>query len=288
MEKNIIYLTESELKEIIVDAVKQVINEGIDIQYKNGKDIVKMTDSHEKMVDTSVANNPTVLTDFIPNITVWSIFKRKDDEWGDGNPLLYSLKKENNYVLANPKQVEKRIKEIVHKFFENNSNIDITIAVPSKNKLNQFFAHVVSSYCKNPKYINNVLVKMSTEEVYEHVKKESSAFCRYYKKQSQQKLQILKHYFSKMKNNTFQFHKVADMEMRKVIEHTIKLSDKFYGDYIDAINDKNVLIIDDSLTLGQTIKESCQIIADAYTPKSISVLTLFSPLYCEGGDELKK
>lgn len=287
MEKKSIKLTESELKEIIVNAIKRTLNEGIDIQYKNGQDFVRMTDKHEKMVDTSIANNPTVLTDFIPNITVWSIFKRKDDEWGDGNPLLYSLKKENNYVLVNPKQVEKRIKEIVHKFFELNSNIDVTIAVPSKNELNQFFAQVVSSYCNNPKYIDNVLVKMSTEEVYEHVKKETSAFCRYYKKQSQQKLQILKQYFSKMKNDTFQFHKIADMEMRKVIEHTIKLSDNFYGKYIDAINDKHVLIIDDSLTLGQTIKESCRIISEAYTPKSISVLTLFSPLYCKGGNKLK-
>ena len=45
------------------------------------------------MVDTSANDDPTVLTDFIPNVVVWSIFKRRDDGWGDGNPLLYALKK---------------------------------------------------------------------------------------------------------------------------------------------------------------------------------------------------
>ena len=69
--------------------------------------------------------------------------------------------------------------------------------------------------------------------------------------------------------------------MRKVIEHTIKISDELYGKYIDAINDKNILIIDDSLTFGNTIREACKIITEAYTPRTITVLTLFSPLYKE-------
>lgn len=90
-----------------------------------------------------------------------------------------------------------------------------------------------------------------------------------------------------MPYETFQFHKVDNIEMRKVIEHTIKLSDELHGKYIEAINDRNILIVDDSMTLGQTIKEACSIIANAYTPKSITVLTLFSPLYEEGGEKLK-
>ena len=84
--------------------------------------------------------------------------------------------------------------------------------------------------------------------------------------------------------DTFRFHLIKDMEMRKVIEHTIKISDEFYGQYVDAINEKNILIIDDSIALGSTIKQACQIITDAYTPKSISVLTLFSPLYTSSGE----
>ena len=284
MSKEIIKLTEKELKNFIVETINKILKEGIVV---DDYDKVTMTDKHEKLVDTSVENNPTLLTNFVKDINVWSIFKRKDDDWGDGNPLLYALKNEKGYRLTNPNKVFNRIEYVVRKFFETQPNMDVTIAIPSKNKLNSFFAKVVSKYCQNPTYIDNVLVKMSTDEVYDYVKQEDSAFRQFYGNLYPQKIKILKAYFRKMTDGYFQFHKVHDMEMRKLIEHTIKLSDEFYGEYIDAINDKNVLIIDDSLTLGQTIKESCKIIAEAYTPKSISVLTLFSPLYCEGGNELK-
>lgn len=285
MNKEIIKLTEKEFRDIIMESVNKILKEGIVVDtYDN----VTMTDKHEKLVDTSVENNPTLLKDFVKDINVWSVFKRKDDDWGDGNPLLYALKNEKGYKLTNPQKVYNRIEYVVKKIFESQSNMDVTIAVPSKNKLNHFFAKIVSKYCQNPKYIDNVLVKMSTEEVYDYIKQKDSAFRQFYGNFYPQKITILKGYFRNMTEGYFQFHKVYDMEMRKQIEHTIKLSDEFYGKYIDAINDKNVLIIDDSLTLGQTIKESCKIISEAYTPKSISVLTLFSPLYCEGGNELKK
>ena len=40
--------------------------------------------------------------------------------------------------------------------------------------------------------------------------------------------------------------------MRKVIENTIKLNDQYYGKYIDGINDKNVVIVDDGSTDGSS------------------------------------
>lgn len=48
---------------------------------------------------------------------------------------------------------------------------------------------------------------------------------------------------------------------------------------MEAINDKNILIIDDSITNGQTLREAYKIIAEGYEPKSITILTLMSPLY---------
>lgn len=81
-----------------------------------------------------------------------------------------------------------------------------------------------------------------------------------------------------MKDGTFRLHLIKDMNMRKTIEHTIKLSDRFYGKYMEAINGKNILIVDDSITNGQTITEAYKIIAECYEPKSITILTLMSPL----------
>ena len=230
----------------------------------------------EKLIDTSISNNPSVLTDIIPNVVVWSIFKRKSGECGDGNSLVYALKNEKGAVFS-------RIEFIVNRFFENNNGVDVTIAIPSTNQLNKSFASIVARKCTNPKYIDNLFIKMTTEEVADYVFQEDSLFRRKYKNFFKQKYEALLKDMNDMPYDTFQFHKVRDIEMRKVIEDTIKLSDEFHGQYIEAINDKNILIIDDSLSLGQTIKEACNIITSAYTPKSITILTLFSPLYDEEG-----
>ncbi len=40
--------------------------------------------------------------------------------------------------------------------------------------------------------------------------------------------------------------------MRGVIEETIKSGDVFYAKYIDAINDKNVLVLSDRITLDES------------------------------------
>ena len=279
MVKKLFRLAESELREVIQDSVSRII-EGIDVDLDGN---VTITDKHECLVDTSVSNNPTVLTELVPNVKVWSIFQRKDDEWFDGNPLLYALKNEKNYKLTNPRKFYSRLEEILNKFFGENKGADVTIAIPSSSNLNQYFASLVAKSCNNHQYINNLFVKMSTEEVYDFIIEENSPFRQHYGRFINQKLEILRKYFNNMAD-TFRFHLIKDMEMRKVIEHTIKISDEFYGQYVDAINEKNILIIDDSIALVSTIKQACQIITDAYTPKSISVLTLFSPLYTSSGE----
>lgn len=271
------------VSEVLSEFEQDIMTEGIDVDMRS----VTMTDRHEKLVDTSASNIPSVLTDIVPNVMVWSVFKRKSGEWGDGNPLVYALKNEKRYKLMNRRAVFSRIEYIVNKFFQQNSGVDVTIAVPSTNQLNNLFASIVARNCTNPKYIKNLFIKMTTEEVADCVYQIGSLFRRKYGNLFGQKYEALKRDMGDMPYDTFQFHKVRDMEMRKVIEKTIKLSDEVFGEYVDAINGKNVLIIDDSMTLGQTIKEACKIISSAYTPKTITVLTLFSPLYDENGDELQ-
>ena len=285
MTKKIVRVTEAKLLEMIENSVREIfLAEGIDVDANRN---ITMTDKHENLIDTSIENNPTLLTDFLPNVNVWSIFKRKDDEWYDANPLIYALKNEGGYKLTNATKFKNRLEYIVNKFLTQNSGMDVTIAVPSTNELNKYFASVVARGCKNPQYIDNLLVKMSLQEVDDMITKEDSTFRKYYGRQYAQKYQILQNYYRTMRNG-FQFHKVHDMDMRAVIEYTIKMDDDFYGKYVDAINGKNVIIVDDSIALGNSIKESCKIISENYTPKSITVLTLFSPLYYAETGKIKK
>lgn len=261
-----------------------LISEGIDVDEFSRT--VFMTDKHEELINTSVANNPTVLTGYIPNVEVWSIFQRKSGGMNDGNLMLYALKNEKGYDLKNRKKIFGRIEHLVNNFFEQKSGIDVTIMCPSSNKLNTYFAKLASKKCKDPKLIDNLIVKMSIEEVDDYIFDKDSQFRKFYGRRFREAYSLLQKYYKSMKNGVFQFHHIIDKEMRKVIERTIKISDEYWGDYVDAINGKNILIIDDSITFGHTLKESIERITDVFTPKSITVLTLFSPLYTKTGEEL--
>ena len=65
------------------EAANASINEGIDFDIETKT--VSYNPFHEENVDTSVENNPTQTGEIVENITVWSIFKRKRGERGDGN-----------------------------------------------------------------------------------------------------------------------------------------------------------------------------------------------------------
>lgn len=64
--------------------------------------------------------------------------------------------------------------------------------------------------------------------------------------------------------------------MRDALDKTFKISNDVCADDANLINSQDVLIIDDTISRGQTIREICNIINDTFVPKSITVLTLFS------------
>ena len=81
------------------------------------------------------------------------------------------------------------------------------------------------------------------------------------------------------KNGIFSRHLVKDNNMRDVLMNTLKLSPDRYAKDSKLINGQDILIIDDTISRGQTIKEACKIILESYAPKSITVLTLLSKLH---------
>ena len=80
--------------------------------------------------------------------------------------------------------------------------------------------------------------------------------------------------------------------MRDVLDSTLKLSDDKFAEFANKINGQDILIIDDTISRGQSIKEACQIMLESYAPKSITVLTLLSRIVwlktkCEVTNEKK-
>lgn len=262
---------------------KKLMNEGIDIDYISH--LVSYNPSHQNNVDTSIKTNPTVSTEYGEGIKVYSILKRKSGStMADGNPLLYAFKKEKGWAFKSEKDKEDILKQIdlITDKFISMYPLGFTILIPSGNLLNRMIGNMLKTKSDSVMVVDDVLTKITTEEVFEIASAKGSPFLKYYKESIDSALRQLSEYLKKMneeKNGYFTRHYVTDANMRNVLTKTLKLSTDSVARYSKLIDGKDILLIDDSISRGQTIMEACQILQENYSPTSITVLTLFSKLY---------
>ena len=257
-----------------------IINEGIDFDPETKT--VSYNPTHEENVDTSLENNPTFDDDIVPDVRVWSIFKRKKGVRGDGIPLIYALKGEGWSFRSDEDRVEieKQFDTIVTKFV-NTYKVGITVLMPSGSELNKYIANIVLSKSEGGELIDGAICKLTTQEVDDIVLDFNSKFRKYYKKDFNGAYYRLGTYLDDMdkkRNGSFSRHLIKDSEMRDVLDFTLKVSQDRFAEFANKINDQNILIIDDTISRGQSIREACKIIKESYAPKSITILTLLSKL----------
>lgn len=279
------YIIDKNLDKSIKKAVKseidRVVNEGIDFDPKTKT--VSYIPSHEENVDTSIENNPTMDGTIVPNVQVWSIFKRKKGLRGDGNPLVYALKGEGGWTFRNNKDkiaIKQQFDAIATKFVKMYP-IGVTILIPSGNELNNRIAETILSKSKKAELINGVICKLTTDEVDDIVLDFKSKYREYYKEEFNTKYYELGTYLDLMdkeRKGYFSRHLIKNKEMRDILDFTFKVSDDKFAEFANKINGQNILIIDDTFSRGQSIKEVYQIMMESYAPKSITVLTLLSKL----------
>jgi phosphoribosylpyrophosphate synthetase len=138
------------------------------------------------------------------------------------------------------------------------------------------------SKSKNAELIEGVICKITTEEVDKIVLDFDSKFRKYYSDNFNEAYYKLCKYLDEMdkhKKGYFTRHLITDTEMRDVLDITLKVSDDRFAEFANKINDQDILIIDDTISRGQSIKEVCKIMSETYSPKSITVLTLLSKLH---------
>ena len=260
--------------------LNRLLNEGIDFDPETKT--VSYNPSHEDNVDTSLENNPTSDGEIVPGVQVWSIFKRKRGLRGDGNPLVYALKGEG-WTFRSEKDreaIEKQFDAIATKF-ASIYKIGVTVLMPSGNELNNHIAEIVLSKSTNGELIEGAICKLTTQEVDEIVLDFKSKFREYYKKDFNAAYYRLGTFLDEMdkeRKGTFSRHLIKDSEMRDVLDFTLKVSQDRFAEFANKINGQNILIIDDTISRGQSIKEACKIMMESYAPKSITVLTLLSKL----------
>ena len=81
---------------------------------------------------------------------------------------------------------------------------------------------------------------------------------------------------NKQRNGNFTYHLLpSNDEYRKYITKTLSCDEYSRGRYANEIYDHNILLLDDSISEGASIKNACDILM-SFQPKSITVLTMFS------------
>ena len=269
------------MDEIVEKEMDKTFNEGIDFDPETKT--VAYNSSHENYVDISIDNNPTIDGEIVPGVQVWSIFKRKKGETReDGKPLAYALKG-GGWTFRSEEDreaIEKQFDLIASKFVSMYQK-EITVLIPSGNELNKHIADIVLSKSENGEFIEGVICKLTTEEVNDIVLDFNSKFREHYKDNFNSAYYRLDRFLDQMDiqlKGTFSRHLIKDPEMRDVLDFTLKVSEDIYAEFANKINGQNILIIDDTIGSGQSIKAACRIMTESYAPKSITVLTLSSGL----------
>jgi hypothetical protein len=235
--------------------------EGIDIDTKNR--VVKFTDDNENFVDTSLINNPTT------NINTISVFKRKASNLAsvsDGNPLVYALKGINAWTISaeDREKIWARVDNILNKL---STNIDVLILAPSTNSLVEVFADRIQERFPNALLLNKCLMKRTKEEVYEAM----SPWFGF----SEDEIDSINMAFETMQH-WFEAKKLPKNILNKIDTNIVKYNPDFKG--AEIIVDKDVLIVDDVMSSGTSLGSCARVLAESYSPKSITNLVMFSKL----------
>lgn len=264
------WLREQELKQEKIDnSFSVVLSEGIDIDLKNK--IVEFNDKHENNVDTSTAYNPTEYK--FKGIDVISIFKRKKSTIstdGDGNPLIYALKGLKDWKID-----DKSITELFKNFISISKKIkpkyDTIISISSSSSLNTKFLYRLNKIIKSEKQITDLFSKLPANEIL--IQGDIDPKC------SDKEFKIIQDRILEMiiKDNYFTY-KTIPTNLRKYIVNSSVINGDDALKYSDSINDKDILILDDTISSGETISDNVKAIRDTFAPKSITVITLFSKL----------
>jgi hypothetical protein len=250
--------------EYFIEPCYDYIGEGIDIDYKNKK--VKINLEHENGIDTSILNNH--LYNKVNNYDVISIFTRKKYQRSDGNPLLYSLKCLNGWSI-DKYDISLLLKQFIKICDKIDPVYDTIIKIPSGNELNNIFMDRINNIIKCENKISNLLTKLEADMVW----MDGVDF----KSMNSIEIEDLESDFMKM-SEFFSFKSVRP-NLRKYIKKIY--DDNWIGvelDVADKINNKNILILDDTISSGQTISLFTERIMDIYEPKKVTIITLFSKL----------
>lgn len=285
MTKKIIKINESDLNEVIKDTIQTVI-EGIDIDIDSAPHKVGFNPNHQEYVDTNDPWCPYPFYNEVRGYKVISIFERKQtDDRQDGNPLIKALKGHKDWEFRDKHyDLMALLRRFVAVTKELNEKFDVIVTTPSNNALNNEIFKRVIKIIPHTSSIDNFFVKYEANWVYDHLIDTKWLEEKYndevivWKMKKRIYNSILE--MNQKNGGIFSYKYIRPNELREAIVQSMYVSDEYKDDleYAEKINNKRVLILDDTVASGKTISDSAEALMETFDPKDITFLTLFSPL----------
>ena len=250
------------------------IVEGLNIDVDNKT--VSLTDTHNSGIDFSLVNNPVY--DKHNGYDVISIFKRTsltdiNNTQRDGNPFIYALKNKNGWKFnITSEEINKYIRRFLNVCQKINKKYDTIIITPSASELNEKFMKAISRQVNANNIINEYFVKLSKEEIVDDDLIDIERIRRDYGNSFNKVMSEIHRSFRRMKGETFEA-KYVKKEYLKYIKYIETIGDDDIRKYID---DKDILLLDDTISSGETVSQCINGILSNFIPKSITIITLLS------------
>lgn len=275
-------MNEEDIRKIVDEVCNRLRNEGIELTTNDGKRVVSVTDNHQNYVDTNDYRNPKLFDGECRGYKTLSIFKRKSTEDGfDSNPLLYALKKLKGWEFNDAKH---DLMILLKNFVAASkllSRYDTIIKTPSNNQLNTIVFGYLIRLIPHDYALEDFFEKLSANEVYESFIDDEYIYNNF--KNPKAVFNAIDDSFKMMNaenNGVFSYKYIYRSIYRNAIMQSLRI--KNYSscelNYANAINGKDIMVFDDTITTGKTISDSGSAIKEMFAPKSITYVTLFSAL----------
>ena len=250
------------------------IVEGLNIDVDNKT--VSLTDKHNSGIDFSLVNNSVY--DKHNGYDVISIFKRTpltdiNNTQRDGNPFIYALKNKNGWKFnITTSEITKYIRCFLNICKKIKNTYDTIIITPSASDINEKFMNVISKQVNADKIINEYFVKLTKEEIIDDDLIDIERIRNDYGNSFNKVMSEIHRSFRRMKGETFEA-KCVKKEYLKYIKYIETNGDDNIRKYID---DKDILLLDDTISSGETVSQCINGILSNFIPKSITIITLLS------------
>lgn len=239
---------------------------------------VSLTDTHSNGVDFSLLNNPVYSK--YKEYDVISIFKRTklydiDNQQRDGNPFIYALKNKYGWKFnITNEEIYKYIKRFLTICKKINSQYDTIIVTPSTSDINEKFMKVISNQIKSKDTLNEFFVKLSIEEIIDDDLINKEQIQNDYPNEFNKVIAEIHRSFRRMKGTSFE----AKIMNKKYLKYIKYISTEYNEDIRSKIDNKDILILDDTISSGETISQCINGVLSNFVPKSITIITLLSKL----------